>query len=657
MELSAFQNVGAEKASDVQTPNWIEGHLLNPFVNSVAIHPYNAAANVVNLVGRSELLDKKEDLPISETAMLTPGWFVQNVSSGLGMVVPYMIAGKAAGRAMESTAARLEMTGTAAKFMKSEVSANMTGAALLDFSRDTMPGETRLGNAAGGALAFYVFGKGNALLNTDSFAKRQMARAAVGSLGGVAQLTGSRLVSGEGLPTLDDTLQAGISGGALNVAMSPTQHALKRGYEISSAAIEKARWEPLSTVRSAYYNASWKYQDGKTDARKNAYALLNKLDMRHPIQRFGNFIHGTDFSDRAVRPKLTSDNNPVVAFEAELPAFYKQIKAQEKLHEAAPDREASYAIQDRMAEIRTDFAYKLLHVWHGTAEAPGMKSYSDSELATSTISADRVAKIREALTQPARRNYEDVMAQKLLELVPEKVRPDGRERNYSLLGEIEKAKEKFFGYDNGKITSMMSLPGFQHTAVRHYETPIGWMPHHATDLLPNLFHGTMSDSFPALFTEKAMLPAKELRLRGIDQTSGESAHEDMPRRAISITRSFGEAFVYHGHSPTLLTGYPAVFGISSDVIPHSWRAGMLEPGEILTGKLRLGSSVLTKLGIQGKAITHVYVPDNQVTDVTRQLSNHRINGVQVVGFSQLKEPVWNTDHQYYQAYKDNYGER
>lgn len=657
MEISAFQNVRAEKASDVQTPNWIEGHLLNPFVNSVAIHPYNAASNVVNFAARSDLLDKKEDLPIAETTMLTPGWFVQNVSSGLGMVLPYMVAGKAAGRAMESMAARLEMTGSKAALVRSEVAANMTGAALLDFSRDTLPGETRLGNAAGGALAFYVFGKGNALLNTDSFAKRQMSRAIVGSAGGVAQLTGSRLVSGEGLPTTDEVLQAGITGGALNVAMSPAQHALKRGYEISSAAIEKARWEPLSTVRSSYYSAKWKYEEGKIEAKRNAYALLNKLDMRHPVQRLGNFLHGTDFSDRAVRPKLTADNNPVVAFEAELSAFYKQIKAQEKLIADAPDRQASYAAQDKMAEIRTDFAYKLFHVWHGTAETPGMKSYSDSELATSTIGADRVAQIRDALTQPARRDYEDVMAQKLLELVPENTRPDGKERNYSLLGELEKAREKFFGYDNGKIISMMSLPGFQHAAVRHYETPVGWMPHVATDNLPNLFHGTMSDSLPSLFTEKVMLPAKELRLRGIKQTSGESAHEDFPRQAISLSRSFGEAFAYHGHSPPLLTGYPAVFGISADVVPHSWKAGMLEPGEILTGRLRLGSSVLTKLGIQGKAITHVYVPDSQVSDVTRQLANHRIDGVQVLGFGQLKEPVWNTDHPYYQSYKDNYGDR
>ncbi len=660
MENSAFQNHGAETAPG-STPNWVEGHVLNPFVNAVAIHPFNAAANVVNFAARplyDELLDKQEDLPIAETTMLSPGWFVQNVSSGLGMVLPYMIAGKAAGRAMESTAAKLEMAGSTAAVMKSEIAAQMTGAALYDFSRDTMPGETRLGNAVGGALGFYVFGKGNALTLTDSFAKRQIARAAVGSVGGMAQLTGSRLVSGEGLPALDDTLAAGISGGALNVAMSPTQHAISRGFEASGKVIEQGfRSKQLSPIRDAYYRASWKYQDAKVEVKKGTYSLLNKMDMRHPLQRLGNFLHQTDFSDRAIRPKLTADNNPAAAFETELPEFYKQIKQQEQLLEGkAPRSEEAYAIDDKMKEIRTDFAFKLLQIWHGTPEAPGMKSYSDSELATSTISAQRVAQIRKTLMEPVRVHNDDVMAGKLLQLVPEEVRPDGRERNHSLTGELETAKEKFFGYDNGKIIGMMSMPGFQHAAVRHFETGIDWMPHHATEQFPNLFHGTMSDVLPSVFAEKVMLPAKELRLRGIEQTSGESAGDNFPHRSISITRDFGEAFNYHMHSPLAVTGYPVVFGISADVIPRSYPAGMSEPGEILTGKLRLGSSVLTTLGIQGKAITHVYVPDGQVADVTRQLSNHRVKGLTVLGFGQLTEPIWNTAHKYYKNYVENYGE-
>lgn len=658
MELSAFQNRGASEAPDGSTPNvnWIEGHVLNPFVNAIAVHPYNAAANVVNFVGRSELLDKKEDLPIAETTMLSPGWFVQNVSSGLGMVVPYALAGKAAGHGMRNAAAKYELTGTAATLAKSEVAAQMTGAALLDFSRDTRPGETRLGNAAGGALAFYVFGKGNALTLTDSFMKRQVARAGVGAVGGAAQLTGSRLVAGEGLPGLEETLEAGIAGGVLNVAMTPTQRGLSKGVELSGKAVERAsRWKPLQPVTSAYYGAKWKMQDAKLDAKQATYGLLNKLDIRHPIQRFGNFLNGTDFSDRAIRPKLTAENNPVSAFEKELPEFFRRVKEKEKLMAEAPDRETKWKIDETLSEVRSDFALKLLHIWHGTKENPGMKSYSDHELAISGIGADRVAQIRDALTETARKNYKDPMADKLLRLVPEELRPDGKERNYSLVNEIGSAKEKFWGYEQSAIESMMSLPGFQHTAVRHYETPIGWMPHHATDLLPNLFHGTMSDSFPSMFTEKVMLPAKELKLRGIKQATGESAHEEFPRRAISITRSFGEAFGYHRHSPEYLTGYPAVFGVSADVIPHSWSAGMAEPGEILTGRLRLGSSVLTKLGIQGKAITHLYVPDGQVPDATRQLSSHRIEGVQVVGFSQLTPPVWNTDHKYYDAYVRNYG--
>lgn len=137
-----------------------------------------------------------------------------------------------------------------------------------------------------------------------------------------------------------------------------------------------------------------------------------------------------------------------------------------------------------------------------------------------------------------------------------------------------------------------------------------------------------------------MLPSSEIRLRGIKQATGESAGQEFPRKAISMTRDFGEAFCYSRHSPPQLTDYPVVFGISRDVTSRAYSAGMLEPGEILINKLRLGSTFLQKLGLSKPEITHIFVPDAKVPEVTLNLANRRIRGVRVVGFSDIDSPRW-----------------
>lgn len=231
MEFSTAPTERSDAAARSEDkPNWVEGHILNPFVNAIGIEPYNAVANAVNFVSQNELLGKKERLQVAQTEFLTPGWFTQSLFGGLGSAAPYAIAGFGAGRVMRGTGARLALTGKAAHFAQSDIAAQAVGAAFLDYSRDLHEGETRLGNAAGGALAMYVFGKGNHLTLTDNFWQRQMARTGVGSIGGVAQVTGASLISGQEL-TGDRLIEAAVSGGAMNVALTPTQNALLKGYE------------------------------------------------------------------------------------------------------------------------------------------------------------------------------------------------------------------------------------------------------------------------------------------------------------------------------------------------------------------------------------------------------------------------------------------
>jgi hypothetical protein len=82
---------------------------------------------------------------------------------------------------------------------------------------------------------------------------------------------------------------------------------------------------------------------------------------------------------------------------------------------------------------------------------------------------------------------------------------------------VPAAKEQFFGYNESELTSRMAMPGELYYKKRDYSTPISWMPHAATEQLPNLFHCTVSSSLPSILAERDMLPARELRLRGMEQ--------------------------------------------------------------------------------------------------------------------------------------------
>lgn len=84
-----------------------------------------------------------------------------------------------------------------------------------------------------------------------------------------------------------------------------------------------------------------------------------------------------------------------------------------------------------------------------------------------------------------------------------------------------------------------------------------------------------------------------------------------------------------------------IFGVAKSTTQKSRLAGFSEPGEILTDSLRLGTgSLLAKAGFVKPDITHLYVPDGQVSNVLRQLHGRRITGVTVVGLGELRTPEW-----------------
>ena len=400
----------------------------------------------------------------------------------------------------------------------------------------------------------------------------------------------------------------------------------------------------LDPVQSAYYRTKWDMDKGLVEGKRLGYAKLNDLNMRHPLQRIGDLVLGTDNSPVGKRAPLTTENNPVRAFDQHYAQFIKDIQDNEA-HDHADNYEERRAAFLRTNAIKTNFAEQLLTVWHGTAEKPGIAQYTDAELAgdgSSTV--DYVAQVRKALTEPLKRPdygsqpspFEEAMAK----LAP--VDLEGAYEPYEILNNLGAAKERFFQYDERQMSKQMSLPAEHHYVTRAYGTPLSWMPFEPTEKLANLFHCSISKALDSTLVERALLPASELRLRGIGQVAGESADQEFPKRHISMSRNFSEAFCYHRHSPAYLTDYPIVFGIARDVVSKSWLAGISEPGEILTDKLKVGSSLMQKLGLRKPEITHIYVPDTRLDEVNQMLNNRRVSGVRVVGFNNMQTPQWTT---------------
>lgn len=641
---------GRKTAPAAETPNWVEGHILNPMTNGLVVTPYNAIANAVNAVTPGDIMGKAEMRPISQTEFMSPGWFVQNVSHGLGAIAPYVIAGKGAGAVMKGTATKFALNGPSAAFLQSEIAAQATGAAMLDFARDTHGGETRLGNAVGGGVGMFIFAKGNKLTGAaDGLIQRGATRFAVGSVGGVAGLTSSRLVSGESISG-EDIVKAGITGGTMNFALPPTQHFITKGFERAGTAVsEYANSKPVkdfyrsSGAESLYWRARAGYRDGMTEVRKATHQFLGEHNLNHPVQRFMNAAFPREVA--VSKPVLTAQNNPATTFEKALPEYFERVKKTDELYDP-PNKGDRYTWYQQSQEVKSDFAAKLMEVWHGTAEKPGLKHYSDAELATSTTSAERVAEIRHALQQSSKRinnSDRDALTDAIEKLAPKELYEDLRYDSYSV-DLLAKGSEKFYGYDISAMEKNMSMPRMHHHRDHNnYITPNDWMPFDATPQLANLFHGSHSASLGSIMRERGMMSSAELRLRGLEQKSGESAGQEFPRRAISITRDFNEAFAYTHQGPEFISEFPVIYGISKDIAPRVYRAGAHEPGELLIDKMSLGNTLLTRLGLRRPDITNIYVPDAEVSSVAQQLWRNRVSGVNVVGFNQIPKPNWHPE--------------
>ena len=228
IELSKNELLDSSKQVDAFTR--MEQTVLAPSINAALIEPWNALASSVNSASRAiadkELVSRLPEMELAKHEFLSTGWLVESTAAGLGMLIPYTVAGKFTGGALRSVGARLELKGSAAKFFQHQASAQILGAAIYDGMRETRPGETRMGNALGGAAAFTAFELGNAVSKELPLAKMLLARAAIGSVGAVTQQSVSSLWSTGQMPGRESLLKAGVGGMVMNIVLPESQRAL-----------------------------------------------------------------------------------------------------------------------------------------------------------------------------------------------------------------------------------------------------------------------------------------------------------------------------------------------------------------------------------------------------------------------------------------------
>lgn len=208
--------------------DWTCKNILNPAINASVVETANAAANVVNAFAKpitgNDLLGKVGHLELAPAEFMTGAWLAQSVSSGLGAVVPYVLAGKAAGSSLRGIGSTFALEGTAAQILQNRSTSAILGAAAFDFVRDARANETHAGNAIAGAAAFSVFEVGNALTGNSSGLAKYVNRALIGGLGAATQLTVSRGIATGELAGKEEYIQAAITGGVMNNILPPMQN-------------------------------------------------------------------------------------------------------------------------------------------------------------------------------------------------------------------------------------------------------------------------------------------------------------------------------------------------------------------------------------------------------------------------------------------------
>ncbi len=231
----------------------VKENVVAPAVNAGLLEPANTAISGVNgaysfVSGKAShtrdghtkeapLIGKFEHMQVAPAEFLSAGWLAQTVSGGLGSLVPYVIAGKAAGSALRATGSHLALEGVAAKVMQSSSTASVLGAFAYDTVREVRPGESRLGNGVAGAVGFGVFEAGNMLASHSGLGGRLLARTATGFVGGGVQTLTSTAIAEGKLADTETLTKAAVGGMVMNHALPLGQRAITQAADHINLAV------------------------------------------------------------------------------------------------------------------------------------------------------------------------------------------------------------------------------------------------------------------------------------------------------------------------------------------------------------------------------------------------------------------------------------
>ncbi len=268
-------NPGKSSQSDVSEhglTTWVQDNALNPAYNALIVEPGNALRQTVNCVARpvisKDLIEPRLNSAHSTEAKFLGGeWWTQNICSGLAAAAVYSVAGKFAGGALGLANSKVKIlsshlltnevalntgrvtdaVGGAGNFvgrvMLNEKVAQVIGAACYDGMKETKPGETNLGNMAGGAASFSVFEMSNTFIDSKfraagslgllGKARREFGKAGLriipGALGSSAQIVSSHLLSKQEMPSDQKAwVESMVAGGAMNAVLPWFQRGMNR---------------------------------------------------------------------------------------------------------------------------------------------------------------------------------------------------------------------------------------------------------------------------------------------------------------------------------------------------------------------------------------------------------------------------------------------
>ena len=235
----------AQKPAANAEQSWLTGNVVDPFVNGTGLlQVYDTLAG-----------KPAEALPVADARAGSGAWVAQTVAGAAGAIIPYALAGKAAG-----------------KYIANEGLAQIVGAGAYEALKKPHEGETRIGNSVGTMAGFAVFNGGNGLVERTGalvenrygqMGLRNLSRLGVGSAGGLVSYETSNkvaaLTGGKDAATLSGGLEAMASGALINTGL-PVAHAglnrlgsmLKAGAKPEAAPITRlettANSSPLAGI-------------------------------------------------------------------------------------------------------------------------------------------------------------------------------------------------------------------------------------------------------------------------------------------------------------------------------------------------------------------------------------------------------------------------